>query len=188
MSALADWLDDKLAPEDAPEGPDEQWRVTDEASADWAARKIQRYARERDAKQAEYDRIVDAATAWLQTETAELDRQIGFFESKLGAWLKQLIEEDPDGKKSRRLPCGATVKRTGGNKSLTVQDERALVDWLKDNHPELVESEVVFKWSKTDVKKTFTVPDDGGPLVTEDGEKVPGAAIEVGPYNFTVTP
>lgn len=211
MSDLAEFLDETLRPEDAPSDDvvrgymaalrspaesDERaeaeartpWRVDDEGAADWAARKVKR-ARELIAtKRAERDRIVAAADEWLARETKTLEDDAAFFEGALGDWLRREIEQDPKGKKSRALPCGVTVNRTGGSPSLQVDDEAALVQWLKDYRPDLVGSHIVWEWSKADVKK---LRQDDDRLALVDGESgevvdVVGARIERAAYSYKV--
>lgn len=210
MSAdlLDDHLLDALAPADAPSDDDitnyfahvngdtdrrdepkpPPFRVTDLASADWAGRKIQK-AQAR----------IDEAKAYRATVLAELDAHVAreearhrpvieFMEGLLGDWLRSEIEAD-DAKKptvSRELPCGVRVRRTGGTASLEVDDADALVDWLKDHRPELVTSEVVWNWSKTDVKKLADDTDRIAVVDEESGEvsEVRGARIVRKPYEY----
>lgn len=202
MSSIDEYLDEALAPEDAPSPdvirgymaamqspPDSEeraeaesrppWRIDSEGAADWAARKIQRAARILQDKQDQYDRQQAALDQWLESEARELQSDIDFFEGMLGDWLRREIAAD-DSKKpkvSRKLPCGATVKRTPAGESLQVDDEEALVAFLagQEDTAELVE--FVPKYSKADVKR----------LVTRDGVKVPGVHIELGVHGWKVT-
>lgn len=211
MSALEEFLEDELAPEGAPSEEDlyqthpggkivptdtHPWEVEDESAADWAGRKAQRARRLIAEKRAEHERIVAKADAWLERETSRLESEAAFFEGKLGDWLAREIAKDPKGKKSRDLPCGVTVKRTGGSPSLVVDDEDALLQWLKDFRPDLVDSKIVWEWSKADVKKLRqdddrlalvdeVVDESTGEVVREVAE-VKGARIERGPYSFKV--
>jgi hypothetical protein len=180
---LDEFLTDALAPDTA---ISDVWTPTSEGEADWAARKILRARQTIAAKRAEAQRIIDETQRWLDKVTAEHERTATFLESRLAAWLTAEIAADESKKprKSRELPCGAVVRQTAGRASLVVDDETAFVDWAVDHAPHLVSSEVVWSWSKADVKKAFdaTKPDDLGMsrLVT-DGEPVPGVHVETSP-------
>jgi len=192
IPSLADELDVVLAPEGAPsdddlaayaydlDGTDEvaervaRWHAEDAGAADWVARKAQRAARSIDDLQAQRDRLVVQADAWLDRERKRHDATIRWAEGLLQRWLLDEIAADTSKrpKKSRSLPCGVGVKLTGGGQRLVVDDEPALVEWLTSEEPAAVE--FVAKYSKTTVKG----------LVTGDGLAVPGVHIEDTPPSF----
>lgn len=188
--SLDEFLDAELRPEGAPDewqvGSDHPWRVEDEAAADWAARKVQRARQAIASKQAEYDRVVAAARDWLDRETKTLEDDATFFEGKLADWLRREIDADPDGKVSRRLPSGVTVKRTGGAASLVVDDEKQLAEWLAERLPTAVE--FVAKVDRAAVKKLRRDDDRLTVVDVDTGEllEAPGARIERGDYGFKV--
>lgn len=171
-----DGLLDALAPEGAPDQAcdDHPWQVTDLSAADWASRKIAQAKRKIDAVQQERDRLVAKIDAWAERETAGAQRDVSFFESKLISWLQAELAADPDGKKSRNLPSGATVKRVSGREKLVVEDGPSLVEWLRDKAPDKIE--FVPKWSADDVKK----------LIKSDGEVPAGARLERGEDSYAV--
>ena len=169
MSDLHDYLDETLAPAD-------RWQVTDLASADWAARKVQQARAKQAELQAERDRVVAAADEWLARESKTLEDDASFFADRLAEWLASEIDQDPKGKASRALPCGAVVKRTPARESLVVDDELALVEWLRSQSDSRDLVEFVPKYSKAAVKK----------LVTGDGLAVPGVRIEPGTHGWKV--
>lgn len=173
MTSLHEYLDEVLAPDDA---DSERFTVTDERSADWAARRVQQHRQAIAAKRAERDDIVAAADEWLERETKAHEDSAAYLEGLLADWLRREIDADPSKKPkvSRDLPCGATVKRTPARPSLVVEDEEALVTWLKEESPEHVE--FVPKFSKADVKK----------LVSKDGLKVAGVRLEPGQHGWKV--
>lgn len=209
---LDEQLTDALAPSDAPsddelsayyeslEDPDPEgelhplpkppFTVDGLGSADWAGRKIKRAQAAVDEAKAWRDRIVAEADAALARERERHEPTVTFFETLLADWLRREIEADTSKKPraSRDLPCGLTVKRISGKPSLEVEDADALVDWLKDHRPDLVSSEVVWNWSKNDVKK---LADDEGRLAVVDegsGEVVEakGARIVLGNDSYRV--
>ena len=117
------------------------------------------------------------------------DRTLEWAETVLRNWLDAEIAADDSKKprKSRELPSGVTVKRISGRPSLAVDDEAALVDWLKDHRPDLVEAQVKWVWSKTDVRKL--AGDDGTIRVVDEetGEVSHApASVKVGEDRYTV--
>lgn len=189
---LDDALIDALTPVDAPSDDDieraqhtptddtdeasqdrvQWWTPTDADAADWVARKAQKAHRQVVRLQEQRDRLVAQADAWLERERARHDRTIEWAEAMLRLWLDTEIDSDDSKKprKSRDLPCGVTVKRTPGGKSLVVEDEDALIQWLDDNYPECLNHTP----RKGDVKK----------LLAGDGLAVPGVTLEQSPDGF----
>lgn len=150
------------------------FEVHDLGSADWAGRKVRQAHNRIGEAQRWRDRVVAEADAHLEREKARHLPTIEFFEEHLTRWLRAEIDADPKGAKSRDLPCGLTVKRTKGRTSLVVEDEAALVEWLRDEHPTLVE--FVPRFSKAAVKR----------LTTTDGLALKGATVETGEDTYTV--
>lgn len=189
--ALAVSLDDHLAaalrPQGAPDDwalEDSPWEPDDEGAADWTARKLLAAKQTLADKQRQRDMLVEQADRWLAAQRKPLDDTVAWAERLLGVWLTREIaaDESKKPKKSRALPSGVTVKQIAGRETLQVDDETAFLDWAKANAPELVSEQVVWKWSKADVKTTFEAApaDDLGraALVNPDGEPVPGVHVE----------
>ena len=151
------------------------FEVRDLASADWAGRKIRQAQSKIDEARDYRAKVIAELDAHVAREEARHTPTIEFFEHHLTQWLRRELEADPKGKKSRDLPCGLTVKRTAGKPSLVVEDEEALVEWLRDGHPDLVE--FVPKYDKGDLKKAFL----------ETGEAMKGARVETGEDSYKVT-
>lgn len=177
MTNLETHLTEALAPDDAPDSHDTPWTIDNDHEADWAGRKVRDARHRLNELQAQRDRIVAETDAWLQRESKPLNDDIEFFEGRLADWLRRELEADPDGKKTRTLPCGVTVKRTAARVSLEVTDEKALVEWLTAN-AEVAEGVLDWqpKYSKNDIKK----------LITDDGLAVPGVALVEGEHGWKV--
>lgn len=196
ITELDDELLDALAPPDAPsddevrdylealsyvdpEGhtpptPTLPFAVRDLGSADWAGRKVAQAQAKVDEVRAWRDRVVAEADAAVAREEARQRPTVEFFEWHLTDWLRREIEADTSKKprKSRDLPCGVTVKRTPGGKTLVYTDEAALVEWLDANYPECLNVSP----RKAEVKT----------LLTKDGVKVPHVVIEESPDGYSV--
>lgn len=193
MSAaeLDEQLVDALAPDDAPddeeiaahqEDPDTHrlpFAVRDLGSADWAGRKIRKAQAKINEAQRWRDRVVAEADAHLEREKARHEPTIEFFELHLKDWLRREIEADTSKKPraSRDLPCGITVKRTPPGKSLVVEDEDALVDFLTTSKDAEGIATPKWEYSKTDVKN----------LIIKQGIAVKGARVETGEPGYKVT-
>ena len=173
MTALEDYLIEELAPQ---YDLDAAWTPDSIDKANWLARKVKR-AQQSIADLAEQRDLEIARTeAWFVEERARHDQTVAWASGLLEVWLRTEIAADDSKRprKSRSLPCGVTVKVTTGGESLTVDDEPALVEWLKAESPEVVE--FVAKYSKADVKR----------LLTKDGLKVPGVSLVRGEDGFKV--
>ena len=206
LTDLDDELIEQLAPHDAPDDDTIQawdtdldgateaehvlaWRPTDVGAADWVARKAVRAKDAVASLQAQRDRIVQQADAWLAHERARHDRTQAWAEQMLAVWLTAEIEQDDSKKpkKSRSLPAGVTVKQTAGRGSLEVADPDLMAEWLKTHRPDLVEEQIRFVWSKADAKKLADA-DGRIAVVDEDtGEvEVAPAQVVTGPARVTV--
>lgn len=192
---LDEHLETVLAPEGAPsdqdiieaaEGvpwADEPWRPEDESAADWVARKALRAAQTLAAKQAQRDRLVAQADAWLASERKRLDSTIAWAEGLLADWLAGEIDADPKGKKSRELPCGVVVKRTAGRTTTEIVDLEAFKDWAEGNgHVELLRIKV--EPDKRELNKLPGDPEDGFVVDPESGERIPGLGRTVSPDSY----
>lgn len=171
-------------PDGADENPDSPWVPDDVGAADWTARKLLAAQAALTAAKEQRDREVAKWDAWLADEQTRHQRTVEWAERVLSVWLTTEIAADTSSKprKSRKLPCGVTVKQVPGKPSLKVADRTAFVDWLKDNAPDVATSELVWKWDANKVKDRFEPrpADDLGraELVDGNGEPVPGVYLE----------
>jgi phage host-nuclease inhibitor protein Gam len=175
---IYDQLDDAVTNGLAPDGSDDtsdRFVIEDEAQAEWALRKLARYARDRQTKvdvaQAEKARI----DAWLEDETGKLDRHADYFRSILADYMRRRHEDDPK-VKTLSLPSG-TLKARKGRPRVTVTDLDALEAWVDEHEAgELLRVKV-----EADKRAILG-------RVEVDGEVPPGVEIEPGGVSFTADP
>ena len=127
---LMDEYQDFAAAEVGTDTANDSWRITDDAGADWALRKIAQAQRRIEQRKA----FVEAEIARLQRWQEQANKQdlsdIEFFTSHLQSYFETLRESGALGnRKTYRLPHGALQVRASGPK-FERNDEQLLV-WAK---------------------------------------------------------
>jgi hypothetical protein len=133
----------------------EQFRIHDDASANWLVRKI-----------VEARTYAKRCNEWCARDEARAQRDEEFllfrFGEQLIAHARKRIGEQGARRKSLSLPAGVVGFRHEGPK-LLVDDETAVIEWAKQHNPELVST--VERLSKSalnqHLEKTGEVPDVG---------------------------
>lgn len=162
----------------------EQFRITNDALASWAMRKLLDLR----VKQAENTAIADAERArideWEKRVNGRFDDDIAFFESHL---IQYGIHERQDqNRKTIETPYGVVKSRMGQPKYRVV-DEEAFIDWASVNLPEAVAVKMTPALSVLKDKTTIEETDTLGPVAMVDsGEIVPGVEIEQANVSYTV--
>lgn len=142
----------------------DEWKIDGTRTAEWAMRKI-KVARARIDDTEALAAIERAAIDdWVSRETARAVHDVDFFERKIGAFHRELLEIEPR-RKTLALP-GGDSKITAGGLSLEVENEDAAVEVLEglvDNPGEVVKYGATI--IKSEVKKRF-----GGKAGKEPGQ------------------
>ena len=142
-----------------PEVP-EAFRVQDEDSANWVVRKINE-ARGR----------AERVKAWAKKEQERAAKEEDFFLRRFGPELEAWTRSQLTGKKKSIPLPGGTVGFRKKAERLIVDDDRAIVAWAKQAHPELV---------VTVVKESVPAVDLNA-LLKRTGEVPPDAAAHIEP-------
>ena len=181
-----------VEPFELPDLDDEEsvgrWMVTDDDRASWALRRIgearSELGRIAHRHQIETQRIDEAA----RLASGGPQRTIDTMEAKLIEYRLAIEAANPRmaAKRTRyRLLVGSIARRKGSARTV-VTDPDALVAWCAEHEPDLVRREV----KPSDVLRATidTLGDEPGtaPLVTVDGEPVPGIERVRGEDTFTV--
>ena len=173
--SIAERLDDALDL-DTPTGPDSSnhWQITDPGSADWALRKVAKVDAEAHQVSELAERQIAAIEAWRGAEHGRLGTQREHWETLLGLYHRQRLEEDEKAK-TIRLPHGTLTARKLPD-GIVIEDEDALLAWAKKDGPEYVRTRI-----DVDHPAVKTA-------VLKNGEIIPGVDIVKGDVRFTVTP
>lgn len=145
----------------------------------WAVGKI----KERRAELAEVDAFVERQImqikAWREKKAESINNDIVFFE----ALLKPYAAAQLEGKKSKtlKLPNGSCSFKKGT--TTYVKNEEVLLPFVKENAPQFVKTKESVDWAEL---KKFFHNADGGKMVTDDGEIVPGVTWEQKEESFAV--
>lgn len=158
----------------------ETWQIDGDREATWALRKMAEAQTEADRIQAAYDDELDRLTHWRLDALAGPQRDLAYFEGQLIAYRLRLEDENPALAQTYKLPGGRITRRKGSVK-VDVSDVDELVTWALDHDAALLRIEP----AKSALAK-LTKADDGA-LVSEDGERVPGASWVRGDDSYGVT-
>lgn len=153
----------------------EPFTITDDLSADWAARKIAEKRRDLERLRAHYD-------AQLRAAEEATERDCAYFERLLYDYFAQCPAKRTKTQASYALPSAKLVLKAP---SLQYErDESKLSAYLKATHPELVK--VVEKPDWADFKKLLKVQDDGACVDAETGEVIDGVRASMSAERFEV--
>jgi hypothetical protein len=132
-----------------------QFAITDEKSANWLVRKI--------INAREYGLSVKA---WADREKRRAEREemtlLFLFGRQIEAWTKDQIEKLNGRRKSISLPAG-TVAIRSENPKLVIDDEDAVLGWVRENLPQalLTQEKVMKSVLNAHFEATGEVPDAG---------------------------
>ena len=157
---------------------DQGFVVNDDSKASWCMRKI-RHMKEKkhENKELAEEQIANIrkeiaeVEAWLESENSKLDNSIGFMESKLEHYARQLKEDDPE-LKTHKLPFG-TLKFRAQRPKWRYDDDK-LLEFVEESIAKLVKVEK--RVDKRELKKRLRVVGDKA-VVEETGQIVEGIEI-----------
>ena len=159
----------------------EQFEITDDATAEWAIKKVLAAKKEKErlsslieAERAELDRKQEKIEKRYETET-------GFLLFKLNAYLDTVDRKKTKTQETYQLLSGKLVRKFAKKK--LVADETALLEWCKENAPECVKTTEKAMWSE--VKGKFDILGDTV-ICSETGECVSCVRVEETPAAFDV--
>lgn len=184
MSALPDLYDydnptDPAADQWNDEDARERFRVTDDAKAEWALRKLARVR----ARKATNEQLAEAererVAAWLADANGSLEHEERFF----AGLLEDYARRERDERKSISLPHGTVSTRKKAAR-IDVTDPDAVLSWAKATHPDAVE--VIEKVSKSALNKLASVT--GGEARDPDtGLPIPGTTVTPEDLSIVIT-
>ena len=149
----------------------EPFKIKDLNGANWAFRKLKAIEEQEKEIKRLADKEFDRIDEWLKTELARTDRDKGYFEGLLTAYLITEREKDPKFKVSTPYGKVSTRKQQPNFE----YDVNKFIDWAIDN-----EREDLVKITKTpikaEVKKVFEVH-EGRLIDPETGEIVAGVEV-----------
>jgi phage host-nuclease inhibitor protein Gam len=99
--------------------------------AEWCLRKLAKLAQEDAEDEAMAQREIERIQAWLEARKKPRQQSREFFEEHLRRFHQRLLEEDPKGNKTVKLPHGTLKARKLPDK--WEYDEQAIVEWAKVN-------------------------------------------------------
>lgn len=154
--------------------------IDNDSKAEWALKKIKEAYDEHDRIMA----LIVAEQIVLENKEKELDEKL----EKDTSYLKYLLNQYMDAvkcketktQKSYQLLTGKLVRKQG-----TVafeKDEDALLEWTKQNRPNLIKIKASVDWAE--LKKELTI--NGEEIITADGEILECVKVEKKPDSFDI--
>ena len=149
----------------------EPFKIKDLNGANWAFRKLKAIEEQEKEIKRLADKEFDRINEWLKTELARTDRDKGYFEGLLTAYLITEREKDPKFKVSTPYGKVSTRKQQPNFE----YDVNKFIDWAIDNErADLIK--VTKTPIKSEVKKAFEIR-DGRLIDPETGEIVDGVEV-----------
>jgi hypothetical protein len=160
--------------ENDPESIDaDAWLIHDLDRADRTLRRLAQMDADMADVEALYRHRSNELGLWREAARRRDERVRAFLVARLEAFHRARLAVNPRAL-TVHLPAG-DLKSTAGQDAWTYTDEDAFVAWAQANGRSDLLRETVAP-DRNAVKKAFTVKD--GKAVTEDGEVVPGVAVE----------
>ena len=143
------------------------FKVTDIKSADYCMKRI-KIAQE---KKAEIEQYVKEEKAnldnYLKENTEEFNNEIELYTEFLKGYYLEKLKED---KKFKLKTPNGELKTRKSKKGFDYEDEK-MMEFLKENNPELVEHKLIEKFNKNEVKKHIEerdfIDEDTGEIFTK---------------------
>lgn len=163
----------------------EDFKVTDDKTADWALTKIHEAEDERDRLIA----LAESQIAELKNKIEDLkskcENETGFLRSCLAMYFETVKSKETKTQKTYKLLSGTLVFKKPSIK--INHDDEALLNYLSENDGEdFIKIKKSVDWAE--FKKNLTISDDGEVIDTELGIAIPADAcsVEEVPASFTV--
>ncbi len=134
---LLDFLDEEIDQQrfGQEENNGQPFRVTNMDQANWAVRKIARIEVRREECRALAEQEIIKINTWFKKQEEDFDRERSFFEQLLRVYMEEQRQQDSK-LKTMKLPSGKIGLRR--QQPDFQRDNDKLLNWLKNNHPELI--------------------------------------------------
>ncbi len=171
------WQED----ENINEAHSKDFLIDSDTKAEWALKKIKE-------AQDEHDRLlalVIEEEQLLQAKKEQIDKRLdsdtAYLRSLLMAYMEGVKCKETQTQKSYQLLTGKLIRKKGTIDF--IRDEDKLLEWTKQNKPDLVKAKYSVDWST--LKKTLTVTPKGE-VITDEGEMLDCITTEVKPDKFEI--
>jgi len=169
-----------------PDAP-EKFKVEDDASAEWAMKKLRQLRRRQRTNSEIAEEEARRLQEWLDAVNKPINQSALFFEGLLIDYAMRCRENSEDQRKTISLPAGKIATRSPAPKWDI--DAEVFLPWARLNNPELirVKEEPALQVIK-DEFAGFPVVSHESIVFTEDGEIVPGIIVREQDISITITP
>lgn len=157
------------------------FKVTDDATATWAMRKLSAVQQKVDEAKAIYASEVARLDQWLADVTSDYQRSVDYFTALLTEYA--IHERDAHDRKTVKLPHGEVKSRASAAK-VVVDDLDLFVKWAEANGVAQV-VRVKKEAAASEFASVFDIAGDKV-LVSETGEVVEGVSVKPASVSFSV--
>ena len=151
-------------------GESNEFRITDDSTADWAVEKINAARAERDRLVSLVQEKIEQLQEKRQLYIVNFEENTSYLRAKLMDYFMTVKTQDTKTMKKYKLVSGTLVLKK--QQSVYERDEGALLAWAETTAPELVKVKKEVSWS--DLKKQADV---SGDKLLLDGEIIPGVTV-----------
>lgn len=130
---------------------------------------------------AEIAKTTQRVNAFRDERLAAIIKQEEYYEGLLRNYTEHMVANQK--RKSIPLPYGTVGLKKQQPK--WEYDDEALLEWIKQNSPNLVSEKTTFSVDKKELKKAVELDDNNVPKV--NGQEVPGVVVTPQPDKFNIT-
>lgn len=135
-----------------------------------------------DHQEATFQRQIEKLEKARDAATESARREIGLIDERLEAFHRRVFAAS--GITSLDLPHGRLKLNPQGKGTSTVTDPEALLTWVEEHYPRAVNPPSLPTVNLDKLRGRYHVPDNAEPapavpLITDDGEVIPGIVIEI---------
>ena len=163
----------------------EDFKVTDDKTADWALTKIHEAEDERDRLIALAEAQIEDLKNKIEDLKNKCENETGFLKSCLAMYFETVKSKETKTQKTYKLLSGTLVFKKPSVK--INHDDEALLNYLSENDGEdFIKIKKSIDWAE--FKRTLTISDDGEVIDTGLGTIIPAnvCSVEEVPASFTV--
>lgn len=165
-----------------PEDEQKGFSINDDATADWAVRKIAEERKELERLKTIAEQQIEEINLKVKHLEETMERKTAFLKGCLAQYFQTVPHKSTKTQESYKLLSGSLVMKFGGQK--LVKNDAELVDYFHQNEmPEYIKTKEEPKWAE--FKKNLSIV-DGNVIDNTTGEIVNVVRVEDVPSTFDV--
>ena len=168
----------------AAEYEDQGFVINNDDRASWALKVIKQEQEETERFLRTADKQIEELTKKKEALKTDLDRRTGYLKGLLYKYFATVPHKETKTQETYKLLDGTLTFKKPARKIMKPEDDTALIGYLEQNQPEMVETVKKAAWGE--FKKNLTITDDGGVVDMATGEVLDFIQAEEEPGRFDV--